>query len=224
MSMWQRLKVTCVRVSATLASSKMRSLAAHDHNIRPLKPPMTRSFSLTTQTIISLGLWASAIAFGVLLTLSEPALADGESPFDQTKGVVLPSKAATPILERRRAGNEWKTEEWAITPEQLGLVELKLASALGKVLLGNSLKVGNYYRQYMPARWKEFHVILVNGFYWSPSEAFPDHGIAADQWKRDLVNAFGGGCAVWYAVYVVEQDRFLDLGNDGRAIVCNAPK
>lgn len=209
--MWRRL------MSAALASSHNRSITAPHHKALSTESPMLRLFRPCLW-------WAIATSFGVLLTLSEPALADGEILFDQAKDVILPSIAARPILQRRRAGNEWKIEEWAVTGEQRDRLEKKLTSALAKLVGGTSFKVENYYRQYMPARWKDFHVILVNGFYWSPSDAFPGKGIAADQWKRDLVNAFGGGCAVWYAVYVVEQDRLLQLGNDEHAIECNAPK
>jgi hypothetical protein len=217
-------RVTPVRISRTFAGFHARSTAAHRNKVRPHESLMPRLFTFTAQSGIRLFLREIAIAFGVFLILLEPALADREPPFDQNKGVVLPSNAATPILQRRRAGYEWKTEEWAITSDQQGRLEIKLAAALEKVLKGTSLKVGNYYRQYMPAQWKQSHVILVNGFYRSPSDAFPGRGVAADQWKHSLVNAFGGGCEVWYAVYVVEQDRLLELGNDGRAMICNAPK
>ena len=167
-----------------------------------------------------------SVCASLLLALTDPTFADGQSGFDRDRGVVLPSSAATTILKRKRAGNEWKTEEWAITPEQQGHLEVELGAELEKVLKGrgSKLKVGDYYRQYMPAQWKDFHVIIVNAFDLLPSDAFPDRGIAHDQWRRELVSWFGGGCGAWYAVYVVEQDRLLRLEKDGRVILCNAPK
>jgi hypothetical protein len=168
------------------------------------------------------------IFWSVLLTLLHSAVAHGGPLFDETRRVVLPSEAARPILERRNVGGDWQTDEWTISSENLDRLEVALAPALAKAGFGRtSFKARDFYRQYMPARGKGLQVIVVNGFYWSNSDLFPDHGIPVDQWKRELVTAFGGGCGFWYAVYVIEQDRFMALASRAErraAVICNAPK
>lgn len=172
-------------------------------------------------------IWAflvAALLFGMQL-----ATADGQRPFDEAKRVVLPSQAAAPILERRRAGTNWTTSEWSISTEDLDHLEEALALEMEKSGNGlKSFKPRDFYRQYMPARWKGLRVIIVNGFDKSASDLFPDRGISPDQWKRELVTTFGGGCAYWYAVYVVDQNRLMVLNNSDRSrratLICNGPK
>jgi hypothetical protein len=178
--------------------------------------------------LMRLGLWPLSLAV-LLLTGLHSVAAVGEPLFDESKRVVLPSKAAAPILERRRAGNDWTTSEWSISTEDLDHLEGALAVEMEKAGNGiSSFKTHEFYRQYMPARWKGLNVIIVNGFDKSVSDLFPDRGIAPDQWKHELVTTFGGGCAYWYAVYVVEQNRLMVLKNsDGSrhaTLICNAPK
>jgi hypothetical protein len=85
----------------------------------------------------------------------------------------------------------------------------------------------DFYRQYIPARWKDLHVIIVNGFYASESDLFSNR-IAPDHWKHELVTVFGGGCGFWYTLYVVEQNRLMVFQDEGSrrhaTVVCNAPK
>ena len=168
------------------------------------------------------------ITFSVLLTSLQPAVAGSEPLFDETRRVVLPSDTATSILKWRNPDADWRADEWAISSENLDHLEVVLASALAKAGIDRtSFKPQKFYRQYMPARWKDLHIILVNGFYTSVSDLFPNRGIAPDQWKHELVTVFGGGCAYWYAVYVVEQNRLMVLQSDRShqvTVVCNAPK
>jgi hypothetical protein len=169
------------------------------------------------------------IVFATLLTLLHSAVAHGEPLFDESKRVVLPSEAATSILKRHSANGDWRTDEWTISSENLDRLEVALASALAKSDFGlSSFKTRDFYRQYMPARWKDLHVIIVNGFYASQSDLFPNRGIAPDRWKHELVTVFGGGCGFWYTVYVVERNRLMVFQGDGSrrhaTVVCNAPK
>ena len=146
----------------------------------------------------------------------------------QTKRVILPSEAATTILERYVTGDNWSTTEWPIKAENLDRLEVVLAPALAKAGLRRmSLETEVFYRQYMPARWKGLRLIVVNGFYKSASELFPDKGADPDQWKHELLTAFGGGCWFWRAVYVVEQNRLMVLQSHGgirSTLICNGPK
>ena len=174
-----------------------------------------------------LRLWPFALV--VLLTELHLAVADGENLFDPAKRAVLPSEAAASILERRRAGDDWITSEWLISAENVDHLEEALIVEMGKTGSGlRSFKPHEFYRQYMPARWKGFKAIVVNGFDKSASDLFPGRGIPTDQWRRELVTTFGGGCAYWYAVYIVEQNRFMELNNsDGSrraTLICNGPK
>jgi hypothetical protein len=177
--------------------------------------------------LMRLGLWPLVLA--VLLTGLHSIAAVGEPLFDATKRVVLPSEAAASILKRRSANHDWSTGEWAISSEDLDHLEGALGPAMAKAGIGlKSFKAHEFYRQYMPARWKDLHVIIVNGFYKSASDLFPDRGIAPDQWKHELVTTFGGGCGYWYAVYIVEQNRLMALknghGSRDATLICNAPK
>jgi hypothetical protein len=174
-------------------------------------------------------LWIWSFLVAALLSSSQPVVADEERPFDETKRVVLPSQAAATILKRRRADTEWDASEWSISNEDLDHLESALAVEMGKEGGGlRSFKPHEFYRQYMPARWKGLRVIVVNGFDKSASDLFPDRGFSPDQWKRELMTAFGGGCAYWYAVYVVDQNRLMILKNsDGSrhaTLICNGPK
>jgi len=173
------------------------------------------------------GIWSLLVA--AMLASLQAAAADRKLPFDETKRVVLPSEAATPILERRRAGNDWTTSEWSISTEDLDRLEEALAVEMEKAGNGlTSFKPHEFYRQYMPALWKGLHVIIINGFDKSVSDLFPDRGVAPDQWKHELVTTFGGGCAYWFAVYVVDQNRLMILRNSGgrrrATLICNGPK
>jgi hypothetical protein len=119
-----------------------------------------------------------------------------------------------------------------MTPADLDGLEVTLASALRKSHVGrgrSSFKtpIGDFYRQYVPVRWNGLHVILVNGFYASRSDLFPNRGIATDLWKRELVTVFGGGCGFWYTLYIVEQQRLATFPDDRyrhQTVVCNAAK
>jgi hypothetical protein len=131
---------------------------------------------------------------------------------------------------RHSANADWRTDQWTITSENLDRLEVALAPALVKSDFGLSsfkARARDFYRQYMPARWKDLHVIIVNGFYASESDLFSNR-IAPDRWKHDLVTVFGGGCGFWYTVYVVEQNRLMVFQDDGSrrhaTVVCNAPK
>ncbi len=98
------------------------------------------------------------------------AVANTGPMFDETKRVVLPGEAATTILKWYVADDAWSTSEWAISSENLDLLEVALSSALAKAGFGTmSFKTWSFYRQYMPAQWKGLHLIVVNGFYESAS-------------------------------------------------------
>jgi hypothetical protein len=186
-----------------------------------------RSFLSNVLILMRRGI--GSIVAALLLTGSLTAVAAGEPLFDDTRSVVLPSEDAAPILKRLRGDNDWSTDEWSISSETLNYLEAALAAAMGKVSGGMaSFKAHDFYRQYMPARWKDHRVIIVNGFYSTPSDLFPTRGIPPDQWKHELVTAFGGGCAYWHAVYIVEQKRLLDLKTGDRSrratLICNGPK
>src|SRR5437899_2508750 len=96
---------------------------------------------------------------------------------------IEPGEAATSFLKRHGAGGDWRAAGWAISPEDLDRLEVALASALPKSGIRlPSFKARDFYRQYIPARWKNLHVIIVNGFFASESELFPNQGIAPDRW------------------------------------------
>lgn len=186
-----------------------------------------RSFS--SKALILMRSCICSVVSVVLFTGLHSAVAKGEALFDETRSVVLPSEDAASILKRLHADNGWSTDEWSISSNNLNDLETALAGAMGKVSAGlTAFKAHDFYRQYMPARWKEHRVIVVNGFYKTASDLFPDRGIATDQWKHELVTAFGGGCAYWYAVYIVDQNRLkaLKTGDGSRrtTLVCNGPK
>jgi hypothetical protein len=171
-------------------------------------------------------LWS--IAASVLLTVLNPAAANANPMFDKTKRAVLPSEAATTILEWYVADGRWSTSEWAISSEDLDRVEFALGSAIEKPVFRQPLyKTRGFYRQYMPAQWNGLHLIVVNGFYASASDIFPDHGADPDQWKHELWTVFGGGCGFWRAVYIVEQNRLMLLqsyGGHRSTVICNGAK
>jgi hypothetical protein len=168
------------------------------------------------------------IALVLLLTVVHSAVANTGQKFEVTKRVVLPSEAATTILKWYVAGGAWSTSEWAISSENLDQLEVGLASALAKSGFDTtSFKTRSFYRQYMPAQWKGLHLIVVNGFYESASDMFPDKNIDPDLWKHELLVSFGGGCYQWRAVYIVEQNRFMVLQSHGgrrSTVICNGPK
>ena len=97
-------------------------------------------------------------------------------------------------------------------------MERALTVAIEKLGSGlASFELGAFYRQYIPAQWKGLHIIIVNAFDKSASDLFPNRGISPNQWKHELVTTFGGGCAYWNAVYVVEQNHLMVLkNNNGR--------
>jgi hypothetical protein len=173
---------------------------------------------------VKIGFWPMALP--VLLAVSQGAVANAEPLFDATKRVVLPSEAATTILEYVTDGSV-RTGEWVIDPATLDLVEVALASALAKQGFGKmSLKTRDFYRQYMPAQWNGLHLIIVNGFYKSASDMFPDQGVDPGLWKHKLLWVFGGGCGFWQAIYIVEQNQLMVLTGRGRhaTVLCNGPK
>jgi hypothetical protein len=172
------------------------------------------------------GAWS--IALLIVLFNQNAAVANTEPLFDQTKWVVLPADAASTILQWYVPGHAWTTSEWEIRSEALGPLEVALASGLAKAGVGRtSFKTRNFYRQYMPARWKGLHLIVVNGFYESVSDMFPDKGIDPEQWKHELSTVFGGGCGFWRAIYIVEQNKLMvlqSLGGPRSTVICNGPK
>jgi len=176
--------------------------------------------------VLKLGL--RSIVLLILLSNRNAAVANAEPLFDQTKWVVLPAEAATTILKWYVPGHAWTTSEWEISSEVLGPLEVALASGLAKAGVGQaSFKTQKFYRQYMPARWKGLRLIVVNGFYESASDMFPDKGIDPDQWKHELSTVFGGGCRFWRAIYIVEQNRLMVLQEYGgfrSTVICNGPK
>jgi hypothetical protein len=147
--------------------------------------------------------------------------------FDETRRTVLPSENAKTILQWYAPDRRWIASDWTVTIADLDRLEDSLRKALAKAKVGNaSMKTWSFYRQYMPARWKGFRLIVVNGFYETGADAFPGAGIDPDEWKRKLMVAFGGGCLAWRAVYVVERDSFLTLRSNGlrASVLCNGPK
>src|SRR5271155_2785427 len=162
-----------------------------------------------------------------LLTVFQSAVANAGPLFDETKRAILPSRWAPTILKRYVAVDNWSMDDWPISSEDMDLLEVALAPALAKeVLPRTALNVQDFYRQYMPARWKGLHLIVVNGFYASNSELYPnDKRIDPDDWKHELMLIFGGGCGFWSAIYIVEQNRLMSLQPDSDAtVVCNARK
>jgi len=189
---------------------------------------VVRRLSLA-KTWTTMGRGIGPLLVALVLTSFSAASAESERPFDEAKRVVLPSEAAAPILARRRAGNEWTTDQWLITPEDLDHLEAALILEMRKGGSGlGSFEPQEFYRQYMPGRWKGLRVIFINGFDKSVSDLFPNRGISPDQWKHELVTTFGGGCAYWYAVYVVDQNRLMILkksdGSSHATLICNGPK
>jgi hypothetical protein len=175
---------------------------------------------------VRLRLWS--IALLALLAVVH-SVADAGPQFDATKRVLLPSEAATTILKWYVPDGNWTTEDWPVSSEELNQLELTLARALARAHVGSGLpKPPSFYRQYMPARWKGLRLIVVNGFDETMFEMEKSLDKNADltQWKRELVVSFGGGCIQWRAVYIVEEDRFMDLRGHrrGAPVVCNAPK
>ncbi len=167
------------------------------------------------------------ITLSILLTVFQSAVANAGPLFDDTKRAILPSHWAPTILKRYVAVDNWSMDDWPIGSENLDPVEVALASALAKEALPRtSWKAQDFYRQYMPARWKGFHLIVVNGFYASSSELYPnDKRIDPNDWKHELMLIFGGGCGFWSAIYIVEQNRLMSLQPDSdTTVVCNAPK
>jgi hypothetical protein len=129
----------------------------------------------------------------ILLSHGYAVVANAEPLFDQTKRAVLPSEAATTILKWYVPDRAWITSEWGVSSEALDPLEVALAAGLAKAGVSQtSFKIRDFYRQHMPARWKKLHLIVVNGFYESASDMFSDKGIDPEQWKHELLTAFGG--------------------------------
>jgi hypothetical protein len=167
------------------------------------------------------------IAALTVLSASHAVAAYAGPQFDETRRVVLPSEEAKTILQWYAPDRPWVTSDWNVTTAELDGLEVSLTKALDKAKVGNrSIRTWSFYRQYMPARWKGLRLVVVNGFYETAADAFPDKGIDPDQWKKKLMVAFGGGCMAWRAVYIVERDSFMTLHSDGlRArVLCNGPK
>jgi hypothetical protein len=169
-----------------------------------------------------------SITLSVLLTLFQSAVANAGPLFDETKRAILPSDWAPHVVRRYVTIDNWSMDDWPISSENLDLLEVALAPALAKeVLPRTSLKAQDFYRQYMPVRWKGLHLIVVNGFYASNSELYPnDKRIDPDDWKHELMVIFGGGCGYWSAIYIVEQNRLMSSqpDSDDATVVCNARK
>jgi hypothetical protein len=163
----------------------------------------------------------------IVLSACHPVNAYAGPQFDETKRIVLPSEYAKTILQWHAPDQQWVATDWPVTAVDLDRLEIPLRKALVDAKVGDaSMKTWNFYRQYMPARWNGFRLIVVNAFYETGADMFPDKGIDPDEWKRKLVVAFGGGCMFWRAVYIVEQDRFMTLKNYGHpaSVLCNGPK
>lgn len=169
-----------------------------------------------------------SITLSVLLAVFQSTVANAGPLFDDTKRAILPSHWAPTILERYVAVDGWSMDDWPISSEELDRLEIELASALAKeVVPRTSLKAHDFYRQYMPAKWKGLHLIVVNGFYASNSELYPNEKrIDPDDWKHEFVLIFGDGCGFWNAIYIVEQNRLMSLqpDSDHATVVCNARK
>jgi hypothetical protein len=177
----------------------------------------------TTNRIEITALWS--IGLSILLTVLQTAVANAGPLFDENRRVILPSESATTILKWYLDDRLWSTTEWSISAENLESLEVVLASALAKGGFRH-YSIPSFYRQYMPAEWKGLHIIVVNGFYESASDLFPDKGIDPDKWKHDLLTIFGGGCGFWRAIFVVDQNRLMILQphNQQATVLCNAPK
>jgi hypothetical protein len=132
------------------------------------------------------------------------------------------------LWKRQGQSEGWNVDDWRIAPEDLNRADVALAAEIARAGIGRGLPTTpHYYRQYMPARMRGERVILINGFDRTDAEMFPGHGIPTDQWKHDLVTAFGGGCAFWHAAYLVNHNRLLvlsRLGGYDQKIVFNGPK
>jgi hypothetical protein len=172
----------------------------------------------------------STLGCAVVLAGVDMGSADTTPLLDADRGVVLPSSLAEGIFEQQRARAKLilQVDEWEITKNDLTRVDSALATALKKEHIGQGLPtLPHYYRQYLPGRLQQSRIIFVNGFAQTQSDMFPDRATPADQWKHELMTAYGGGCGFWHGIYSVEQDRFLVLDRTGghdRVIMCNAPK
>ena len=175
-------------------------------------------------TVLRFGLWLTVLT--ALLPLLNSEAAGAGTQFDEAKRVVLPAEAATTILKWYVAAGNGIAEEWPVSSGDLDHLEAALATALAKAKFGRPLQ--SLYRQYMPARWKDLRLIVVNGFddTMLDFEKQLDKNVDLTQWKRKLVLSFGGGCLQWRAIYIVEQNRFMVLNNLGHhaTVICNAPK
>lgn len=144
------------------------------------------------------------------------------SPFDPTTRVILAGDAASVFLKMEGAGTDWRAEPWDISSKNLDRLERDLLPRLAVDIKSDEEAVDTrrYYRQYVAARWKQYHVILVNGF----ASNTVDMPGTREQWKHSLVMVMDGGCSFWRTAYVVEQLRFLLINRDGsgrKTITCN---
>jgi hypothetical protein len=169
-------------------------------------------------------MWLSVLISVMALLNSGAAAAAAQ--FDEAKRVVLPAEAATTILKWYVADGNGIAEEWSVTSGDLDHLEVALAAALAKANFGRPLQT--LYRQYMPARWKDLRLIVVNGFddNMLDFEKRLDANADLTQWKRKLIVSFGGGCLQWRAIYIVEQNRLMVMNVLGHhaTVLCNAPK
>jgi hypothetical protein len=170
----------------------------------------------------------SAFGYMILLASFDVLAADTATSLDADRGVILPSAAAQGVFEQHRANLNLQVDQWEITADDLSRVDAALVAALRKERIGQGLPtLPHYYRQYLPGRLRQSRIVFVNGFDQTESEMFPDRAIPVDQWKYEMMVAYGGGCGFWYGVYLIDEGRFLILdrtSNHARMILCNGPK
>lgn len=166
------------------------------------------------------------VVCAVLLANSHARGESALSVLDPDRRVVLPSAPTDGIFKQRRSLRVLQVDEWEITPDDVSHVDAALSSVLKSERVGDGLATTpNYYRQYVPARLHQSRAIYVNGFNQTESDMFPNRGISPDRWKHSLVITYGGGCAFWYGIYLIDEGRFLILDHkNNRHIICNGPK
>jgi hypothetical protein len=166
---------------------------------------------------------AACIALGIAgMAIGSPPKNPVIHPFDPTTRVILTGDAAATLLKMEGAGRDWRAEPWDISSKDLDRLERDLLPGLAADLKTDeeSLDTKDYYRQFAAARWKQYHVILVNGF----TSNLADVPGPKEHWKHSLVMVLDGGCSFWRTAYVVEQRRFLLIDRDGsgrKTIACN---
>jgi hypothetical protein len=120
----------------------------------------------------------------LLITFHSTAAYSGPQ-FDETRRFVLPSKAATTILNYYFADGDWAADEWPVSSQDPRHLEVALATTLRKAGFDKkSRKLQSYHRQYMPARWQDRHLIIVNGY----SETGRPYNVDGRHRRADGVN------------------------------------